>query len=73
MRILVACEESQAVTIELRRLWCKYQVRTDWENGDGEPRGGYCVLMRESRPKRHDGKNKAGWFPVWIIRKGEWY
>ena len=54
--------------------WCKYQVRTDWENCYGEPRGGYYVETCEPLT-RHliTGKRKAGWFPVWIIRKGEWY
>lgn len=53
--------------------WCKYQVRTDWDNGDGEPQGGYCVRLSEAETKRLDGKRKPGWFPVWIVRKGEWY
>lgn len=52
--------------------WCKYQVRTDWENGDGKPRGGYCV-QRGVRPRGIGGKAKTGWFPVWIVRQGEWY
>ena len=49
--------------------WCKYQVRTDWENCEGEPRGGYYVELGSKRPK----KNRRGWFAVWIVRKGEWY
>lgn len=53
--------------------WCKYQVRSDWEDCGGEPYGGYCVEPCESFTKRLDGKRKPGWFPVWIIRKGEWY
>lgn len=54
--------------------WCKFQVRTDWDNGDGEPRGGYVVERNESRTIRKDtGRRKPGWFPVWIVRKGEWY
>lgn len=54
--------------------WCKFQVRTDWENGDGEPEGGYVVETYESLT-RHSitGKRKPGWFSVWIVRKGEWY
>lgn len=54
--------------------WCKFQVRTDWENGDGEPRGGYVVETYEPNT-RHSvtGKRKPGWFPVWIVRKGDWY
>lgn len=47
---------------------CKFMVRTDWENCDGEPRGGYYV---------HEGNKDItgmrGWFPVWIVRKGDWY
>lgn len=53
--------------------WCKYQVRTDWENGDGEPMGGYVVYKQKEPPKDMSGKKKAGWFPVWIVRKEEWY
>lgn len=53
--------------------WCKWQVRTDWENGDGEPKGGYVVEDYEPHTRRLDGKRKAGWFPVWIVRVGEWY
>lgn len=53
--------------------WCKYQVRTDWENGDGEPHGGYCVREYSRRSQKLDRKNKCGWFPVWIVRKGKWY
>lgn len=46
--------------------WCKFQVRTDWENGNGKPSGGYVI-------EKHEPKGKPGWFPVWIVRKGEWY
>jgi len=54
--------------------WCKYQVRTDWENGDGEPRGGYYVETCEKLThSKITGKRQPGWFPVWIVRKGEWY
>jgi len=53
--------------------WCKYQVRTDWENSDGEPRGGYCVETYEPNTKNIYGKRKRGWFAVWIVRKDEWY
>lgn len=59
--------------MEIEEGWCKYQVRTDWEDGDGRPAGGYVVEQREAFTKRLDGKRKPGWFPVWIIRKGEWY
>lgn len=53
--------------------WCKFQVRTDWEYRDGEPRGWYVVVKNESLTKRPDGRRKPGWFPVWIVRKGTWY
>ena len=53
--------------------WCKWQVRTDWEDGDGKPEGGYVAEDDEQHTKRLDGKRKAGWFPVWIVRVGEWY
>ena len=63
--------------------WCKYQVRTDWDDGDGDPQGGYYAVEGESRPaesfhsKHHKdpekhGKTKPGWFPVWIVRLGDW-
>ena len=53
--------------------WCKFQVRTDWWDGDGEPRGWYVVETYEPETKNLYGKRKRGWFPVWIVRKGEWY
>jgi hypothetical protein len=57
----------------IKEGWCAYQCRTDWEYGDGEPQGGYVVETYEPHTKRLDGKRKPGWFPVWIVRKGEWY
>lgn len=59
--------------MDIEEGWCKFQVRTDRENGDGEPRGGYVVEQYEPHTKQLDGKRKPGWFPVWIVRKGEWY
>lgn len=53
--------------------WCKYQVRTDWDGGYGEPRGGYLVEKQKKPPCDLYGKKKRGWFPVWIVRKDEWY
>lgn len=53
--------------------WCKYQVRSDFEDLEGEPHGGYVVTTDEAETKRIDGKRKPGWFPVWIVRTGEWY
>lgn len=57
--------------------WCKFQCRTDWETWDGHdntPRGGYVVETHEPGT-RHPitGKRVRGWFPVWIVRKDEWY
>lgn len=57
---------------DIREGWCKYQCRSDWMDETG-PRGAYLVEERASCPKHLDGRNKPGWFPVWIIRKGEWY
>lgn len=57
----------------VREGWCKWQVRTDWEDGDGEPQGGYGVTMYEGVTLNICGKRKRGWFPVWIVRLGEWY
>lgn len=59
--------------MEVREGWCKWQVRTDWEGGDGEPRGWYVVEETKRRPTRLDGRPLPGWFPVWIVRVGEWY
>ena len=59
--------------MEIEEGWCKFQVRTDWADGDGEPRGWYVVEQSESDTKRLDGRRKPGWFPAWIVRKGEWY
>lgn len=53
--------------------WCKYQVRSDWANLE-KPSGGYLVETYEPHTKHSiTGKRKRGWFPVWIVRKGEWY
>jgi hypothetical protein len=63
---------------DVKSGWCKFQVRTDWNDGDGygdgSPRGWYCVY--DERDKAHIdlyGKKKRGWFEVWIVRVGEWY
>ena len=53
--------------------WCKYQIRTDWADMDGEPHGWYVVEMQKNAPTDIHGKKKRGWFPVWIVRKGTWY
>lgn len=59
--------------MQVEEGWCKFQVRTDWENGDGEPCGGYVVYKQKEPPKNKNGKKQSGWFPVWIVYKGEWY
>lgn len=51
--------------------WCKYQVRTDWEDREGERIGGYVVEQCPHMSTAYKGKR--GWFPVWIVRKDEWY
>lgn len=53
--------------------WCKYQVRSDWDGGDNNPMGGYVVEKQKEPPKDIYGRKKRGWFPVWIVRKDEWY
>lgn len=53
--------------------WCKYQVRCDWDGGYGEREGGYVVEKQKNPPCDLYGKKIRGWFPVWIVRKDEWY
>lgn len=50
--------------------WCSWQCRTDWGSFDydGKPLASYVVEEGKNRPP-----GKAGWFPVWIIRKGNMY
>lgn len=62
------CREGMVI----EEAWCKYQCRSDWENTDG-PHGFYAVEFFESFTKNMYGKRKPGWFPVWIVRKGDWY
>lgn len=58
---------------DVKEGWCKYMVRSDWYDVD-EPTGGYYVTEFESETKHSiTGKRKSGWFPVWIVRIGEWY
>lgn len=52
--------------------WCAYQWRCDWYDCD-ERRGSYIVMNGASPPVDMYGKKKPGWFPVWIVRKDEWY
>ncbi len=53
--------------MNIEQGFCKWQVRRDWEHdGDDMHRGGYVV-------EKSNSPTKKGWFPVWIIRKEEWY
>ena len=52
--------------------WCAFQVRSDWYYEDG-PRGSYVVYEQKNPPTNTRGEKKRGYFPVWIVRKGEWY
>lgn len=53
--------------------WCKWMIRRDWNDCEGESVGGYCVELRATRPAKRDGSPARGWFPVWVIRKEDWY
>lgn len=64
-----ACKPDMVV----REGWCGYQCRTDWDNGDGRPCGSYAVEDGSKPPLSRSGKRRPGWFPVWIVRTGEWY
>ena len=59
--------------MQVEEGWCKWQVRTDWEDGDGEPHGWYVIEKQKNPPEDMYGKKKRGWFHVWIVRKGYWY
>ena len=56
----------------IKEGWAKYQIRRDWDNCDGRSEGGYFVTEHKSDTFTL-GKRLGGWFPVWIVRKGEWY
>lgn len=43
--------------------WCRWELRSDWNNDYGDRGGGYCI---------YDQKVPRA-FPVWIVRKEEWY
>lgn len=47
--------------MEVLEGWCKYMVRSDWENIDG-PYGGYYVEERHTRPS---GKKWKA--PAWVV------
>ena len=56
------------IDADIREGWCCWQIRRDWEDCDGDAVCGYIVVDGAKRPERG-----RGWFPVWIVRKGEWY
>ena len=51
---------------DIKEGWCAFRCRSDWENSEG-PQGSYFVVRQKEKPKTR------GWFPVWVVRKGEWY
>jgi hypothetical protein len=61
------------IGMKVEECWCKWQVRSDWYNSEGKPKGGYCVETYEPHIKDIYGKRKRGWFEVWVVRKSEWY
>lgn len=65
--VLIPDEQGDCLCVDIvEEGWCKYQVRSDWSNIDG-PAGGYVVELGS-----HNTPHK-GWFPVWVVRIGEWY
>ena len=49
--------------IRVQDGWCRWELRSDWDGGYGDRGGGYCI---------YDQKVPRA-FPVWIVRKEEWY
>lgn len=49
--------------MQVQEGWCRWEVRSDWYGGYGGPGGGYCI---------YDQKVPRS-FPVWIVRKENWY
>ena len=62
--------DPQNIPKDIRQGFCKFQCRSDWEDTTG-PHGFYVVTEWVGDIKNLYGKKKAGWFPVWIIRKEE--
>lgn len=62
-----------APAMEVEEGWCMFQVRGDWDGMEGERRGSYLVLKGAMHPLNRKGTPMKGCFPVWIVRKGEWY
>ena len=54
---------------DVKSGWCRFSVGYD---DDGDRNWGYMATDYESDTMRN-GKRMRGWFPVWIVRKGEWY
>ena len=52
-----------ATDMVVKEGWCRYECRTDFEEHYGEWLSGY-VVHAEKVPRA---------FPVWIVRKDEWY
>lgn len=49
--------------MDVQEGWCRWEVRSDWEDYEGTPCGGYVVYpWKEPRS-----------FPVWLVRQGDWY
>jgi hypothetical protein len=57
---------ASGIADDIREGWCAFRCRSDWENEEG-PSGWYYVVNQKEKPK------SRGWFPVWVVRKGEWY
>ena len=51
--------------------WCKFQVRSDFEDWVGQGKGLYIAMLYPHMTTAFKGKR--GWFEVWIVRRGEWY
>lgn len=51
--------------------WCKFQVRSDWMDMEGEAHGWYVVNLASHGDTAY--QHRCGWFPVWVVRVGEWY
>lgn len=54
---------------DVKEGWCKFMVRSDWDNFDG-PCGAYYAEICPHMTTSHKG---GGWFRVWIVRRGLWY
>lgn len=66
-------EFKEEIEHNIKEGWCKWQIRRDWNDFEGEAIGGYLVEETSNRPATPDGKPQPGWFPVWLIRADYWY